>query len=156
MTKDHSHAHKAGPADIEHPVLDEATAAAETFATGETPHAASAESPVLRVIEVEAVTPAVIMEPGEPNGYTAIFFTDATPFAQKSLEIWEENLGALFGHMQKLAGVKSFEEAISLQTRFATDCFECFGRQSRDLVALSQQLASVGVAPLCGARPAAR
>ena len=155
MTRDHSDSHKAGPADAEHPALIHAQAI-ETSAADESPAAASAVAPVLRAIEVETVTPTISGEPDEPFGMAAAFFIDTAPFAHKSLEIWEENLGALFGHMQKLAGVKSFEEAIALQTRFATDCFECFGRQSRDLVALSQQLASVGVAPLCGARPAAR
>lgn len=156
MTKDHSDAHKAGPADTEHPVLDDATAA-ETSTYEEAPDASYAvASPVQRAIEVEALAPSVSMEPGESFGFATSFFIDATPFAQKSLEIWEENLGALIGHMQNLAGVKTIEEAVALQTQFATDCFECFGRQSRDLAALTQQLAIIGVAPLCGVRPAAR
>lgn len=160
MTKDLSDAHEAGPADIEHPVLEHPVVkeapAASAAAPSEAPAAVVALSTVDTEIGVEALAPSLAKESGEPFGFAASFFVDATPFAQKSLEIWEENLGALLEHMQNLAGVKTFEEAVALQTRFATDCFECFGRQSRDLVALTQQLSSVGVAPLCGVRPAAR
>jgi hypothetical protein len=154
MTKDHSDAHKAGPDDAEHPVLDHAPVAV-TSAPEESPAVAYTLAPIAPVIAVEAVIPAYVPDPGEPFGVASAFFIDSTPFAQKSLEIWEENLGAFLGHMQNLASVKTFEEVVALQTRFATDCFESFGRQSRDLVALTQKLASAGVAPLSGVRPAA-
>jgi hypothetical protein len=154
MTKDHSHAHKAESADTEHPELDETTAASAAAPAHASPVVCAAE-PVVPVIAVESFGPASNAEPDEPFGITAAFFIDATPLAQKSLEIWEENLNALMAHMENLAGVKTLEDAVALQTRFATDCFENFERQSRDLFALTRQLASAGVAPLCGTRVAA-
>jgi hypothetical protein len=154
MTRDHSDAHKVRPVDEERPELDDAPAAV-TSAPEEPPLAANSSAPVVQAIPVDSVAPAALAEPEEPFGAAAAFFIDATPLAQKSLEFWEENLGALIAHMENLAGVKTFEEAVTLQTRFATERFESFGRQSRDFAALTQQLASVGVAPLYGARAAA-
>ncbi len=154
MTRDHSNAHKVRPADEERPELDDAPAAA-TSAPEEPPVAAFAPAPVVLAIPFDPVAPAAPAEPQEPFGVAAAFFIDASPLAQKSLEFWEENLGAFLAHMENLAGVKTFEEAVTLQTRFATERFESFGRQSRDFVALTQQLASLGVAPLHGTRAAA-
>ena len=154
MTRDHSDAHTAGPADTERPAPDE-TPAAATSPLAEPPVAALEATPDLPAIVIEAVDPSNSGETDNSFGVATAFFLDASPLTQKSLEIWDENLNALMAHMESLAGVKTFEEAVALQTRFATQCFESFERQSRDLVALTQQLATVGVAPLCGTRAAA-
>ena len=151
MTKDHSDPHHATPAEPEHPAPLETTAS---------PTPTAEESPVMALQAAESVkshdfSPAIPAELPEPFGMTAAFFVDASPLAQKSLEIWDENLNAMMAYMESLAGVKTIEEAVALQTRFATERFETFGRQSRDLVALAQQLASIGVAPLCDTRAAA-
>jgi hypothetical protein len=118
------------------------------------------EETIVAAVEAEPIVTAPVLkadveETVEPFGYAAGLFVDASPFAKKSLEIWDENLNAFLTHVESLSGAKSVEEAIALQTRFATECFESFGRQSRDLVALTQQLASFNVAPLCGTRAAA-
>ncbi len=152
--KDHSDAPKVESADTEHPALCETTAASAPDPAPMHPSAYPAE-PVIPVIAVESPDPAADAESGEPFGIAAAFFFDATPLAQKSLEIWEENLNALMAHMENLAGVKTLEDAVALQTRFATDCYESFERQSRDLVALTRQLANMGVAPVCGTRATA-
>ncbi len=156
MTKDHSDAKKAKPAESapSEPVATPSvvTRSVVTPAPEATVVVAYEATPV---VSVEPIRAAAVEEPLEPFGYTTGLMVDARPLAQKSFEIWDENLNALLAHFEQLAGVKDVEEAISLQTRFATERFESFGRHSRDLVALTQQLASFGVAPLCGARAAA-
>lgn len=151
MTKDHSDPHHATPAEPEHPAPLETTVAPTPTAEEPPVTPLQAAEPIM----IHDFSPALAAELPEPFGMTAGFFVDARPLAQKSLEIWDENLSALMAHMESLAGVKTVEEAIALQTRFATERFESFGRQSRDLVALAQQLSSIGVAPLCGTRAAA-
>ena len=157
MTKDHSDAHHARPAETEHPAPVETIAKApQTSPVEEPPVEALQIAPSITREDDSPAAAAAFSEPfGEPFGMTAGFFFDTRPLAQKSLEIWEENLDAVMAHVESLSGVKSFEEAVALQTRFATERFESFGRQSRDLVALAQQLAGIGVAPLCDTRAAA-
>lgn len=149
MTKDHSDVKKPRTVEPAH-LKPVATPAPE-----ETIVAAVEAEPIVPAIVTAPVLKADVEETVEPFGYAAGLFVDASPFAKKSLEIWDENLNAFLTHVESLSGAKSVEEAIALQTRFATECFESFGRQSRDLVALTQQLASLNVAPLCGTRTAA-
>ncbi|MEF3367026.1 phasin family protein [Methylocystis sp. 9N] len=79
---------------------------------------------------------------------------DPALWQKKSFDLWTENLTAFFDFAERLAKAKTLEEVTDLHARFVTERLESVTRQSTELLTLAQRLASLPVAPLCGARAA--
>jgi hypothetical protein len=116
-----------------------------------------AAEPVVEIEDIVSTPLAVIEEAVESAGesFSASFKLDSASFTQKSLELWSENANAFFSFLEKFAQVKSFEEAVELQTRFANERLDAFLRQSKELMESARDMASLSSAPLCGAKKAA-
>jgi hypothetical protein len=141
--------------------------------TDESVVAASADAPAVEVVAeslsepvTEVVTEitdmvqaplAVIEEAVETatETFAASFKLDSSTFTQKSLELWSENADAFFDFIEKIARAKSFEEAVELQTRFATERLDVLLRQSKELMETARNMASLSAAPLCATKKAA-
>jgi hypothetical protein len=70
------------------------------------------EETIVAAVEAEPIVTAPVLkadveETVEPFGYAAGLFVDASPFAKKSLEIWDENLNAFLTHVESLSGARS-------------------------------------------------
>lgn len=105
--------------------------------------AASAVVAPLAVIE-EAIEPA-------QESFSASFEFDTALWSKRSLELWSENAAAFLGLAEGIAKAKSFEEVVDLQTRFASERFEAFIRQSKELMEFAKSLTVLSAAPLCDA-----
>lgn len=94
---------------------------------------------------------AVIEEAVEPaqESFSASFEFDTALWSKRSLELWSENAAAFVGLAEGIAKAKSFEEVVDLQTRFASERFEAFIRQSKELMEFARSLATLSAAPLC-------
>lgn len=79
---------------------------------------------------------------------------DAIQWSQKSFELWSENASAFLDFAEQLGKAKTLEEAVTLQTRFASERYESFLRQSKDFMTYAQRLMSVPGVPLSGVRAA--
>jgi hypothetical protein len=141
--------------------------------TGESVVAASAEAPAVEVVAESLSEPvtdvvaeitdmvqaplAVIEEAVETatENFAASFKLDSSTFTQKSMELWSENADAFFDFIEKIARAKSFEEAVELQTRFATERLDVLLRQSKELMETARNMASLSAAPLCATKKAA-
>jgi hypothetical protein len=120
-----------------------------------------AADPVAEIVDIVSAPLAVIEEAIEDavetasETLTASFKIDSSTFTQKSLELWSENANAFFDFVEQIARVKSFEEAVDLQSRFASERLEAFLRQSKELMESARDIASLSAAPLCGEKKAA-
>jgi len=102
-----------------------------------------------------AVAPApVVVESVDAQGFSAAFDFDSTIWSKKYFELWAENAQAFLELAEQIAKAKTFDEAVALQSRFASGRFEAFLRQSKDVMTLAQRMTSMTVAPLCGTRAA--
>jgi hypothetical protein len=117
--------------------------------------------PVAEIVDIVSAPLAVFEEAIEEavesasESLTASFKIDSSTFTQKSLELWSENANAFFDFVEQIARVKSFEEAVDLQSRFASERLEAFLRQSKELMESARDMASLSTAPLCGVKKAA-
>lgn len=111
------------------------------------------EAPTSVVVAVQASAPAVL-ESVVSQEFSADIAFDATLWSKKVFELWSQSAQAFLDHAEQIAKAESFEEVVSLQSRFAGAQFEAFLRQSQEVMALAQRMASVSAAPLCGARAA--
>jgi hypothetical protein len=100
---------------------------------------------------------AAIEEAVEAAGETfaASFKFESSTFTQKSLDLWSENADAFFDFVEQISRAKSFEEAVELQSRFASERLEAFLRQSKELMETARDMASLSAAPLCATKKAA-
>lgn len=89
------------------------------------------------------------------EAFAASFEFDSGNWVKKSIEIWAENAAAVLDLAEEIGKAKKFEDVIDIQSRFASDRFAAFIRQSEELMELARTLASLSVAPLCDARKAA-
>ncbi|MFG3756321.1 phasin family protein, partial [Klebsiella pneumoniae] len=72
----------------------------------------------------------------------------ASDYATKLLEIAKTNTDEAFGFAQALLGSKSVTDAFGLMNSHAHRQFELLTAQSKDLVELSQKVASEAVEPI--------
>lgn len=116
-----------------------------------------AAEPVVEIEDIVSAPLAVIEEAVEAasESFSASFKFDSSGFAQKSLELWSENANAFFSFLEQYARVKSVEEAVELQTRFANERLDAFLRQSKELMETARDMANLSAAPLCGTKKAA-
>ncbi len=96
---------------------------------------------------------AVIEEAVEPaqESFSASFEFDTALWSKRSLELWSENAAAFVGLAEGIAKAKSFEEVVDLQSRVASERFEAFIRQSKELMEFARGLTTLSAAPLCDA-----
>jgi hypothetical protein len=116
-----------------------------------------AAEPVAEIVDIVSTPLAVIEEAVESasESFAASFKIDSSTLTQKSLALWSENANAFFDFVEQIARAKSFEEAVELQSRFASERLEAFLRQSKDLMESVRDIASLSTAPLCGVKKAA-
>ncbi len=116
------------------------------------PVAAAAE-----IVDIVSTPLAVIEQAAESaaESFSASFDFDASAWSKKSLELWSENANAFLAFAEQLGKAKSFEEAIDLQSRFASERFEAFVRQSQELMAAAKTLTSFAPAAFRDMRKAA-
>ncbi|KAF2990800.1 phasin family protein [Methylocystis sp. MJC1] len=115
---------------------------------------AAAPAPLNEGVASAVVAPlAVIEEAIEPaqESFSASFEFDTALWSKRSLELWSENAAAFLGLAEGIAKAKSFEEVVDLQTRFASERFEAFIRQSTELMEFARGLTTLTAAPLCDA-----
>ncbi len=100
---------------------------------------------------------ALIEEAAESaaESFSASFEFDSSAWSKKSFELWTENAAAFLEFAEQVVKAKSFEEAVDLQSRFATERFDAFIRQSKELMDIAKSMASFAAAPLCDVRKAA-
>lgn len=100
---------------------------------------------------------AVIEEAVESasEAFSASFQFDSSLWSKKSIELWAENAAAFLDLTEQVARAKNFEDIIDIQSRFASERFEAFIRQSQELMDFARRLATLSAAPHAGARKAA-
>lgn len=131
-------------------ILAEVVAAAQAIeepAPAPTPEIAEGLLAPIAVMEAAADSTA--------EAFSASFDFDTSAWSRKSLELWSENAGAYLDFAERLAQARSVEEAVDIQSRFASERFEAFIRQSKELMDVATAMASFAAAPLCDVRKAA-
>ncbi len=146
----------------------------ETLAAAPTETSFAAEAPVETVapeaVAFEPVQPvapeiadsisaplAVIEEAVESatEAFSASLQFDTSDWSKKSIELWAENAAAFLDLAEEIGKAKSLEDVLDIQSRFASDRFQVFIRQSQELMDLARRVATLSVAPLYGAQKAA-
>lgn len=119
--------------------------------------AAPAPKPAAEAVEVVSKPLATLEQVVESTteAFSASFAFDASLWSKKSLELWAESAAAFLDLAERIVKAQTFDEVIDLQSQFASERFEAFVRQSKDLMELAQSMASVSTAPLCEVRKAA-
>lgn len=133
------------------PAGDEATA--EPVLASE----AAAPEPAAEIVDIVSAPLAVIEDAVESatEGFAAAFSFDTSEWTKKSLQVWSENAEAFLALVEQVSKAQSFEEVVDLQSRFASERFEAFVRQSKELMDVAKNMAAVTAAPLCNVRKAA-
>lgn len=118
---------------------------------------ASAPEPAAEIADIVSTPLAVIEDAAETatESFAAAFSFDASEWSKKSLQIWSENAEAFLALVEQVSRAQTFEEIVDLQSRFASERFEAFVRQSKELMDVAKNMASVTTAPLCDVRKAA-
>lgn len=143
---------KSKPAPAETPAVAETlteTAPALVIPPAAAPATTSPAAPVAAPTTALTTVASQIVAP-DAAGETF----DPALWQKKSFDLWTENLTAFFDFAERLAKAKTLEEVTDLHARFVTERLESVTRQSTELLTLAQRLASLPVAPLCGARAA--
>jgi hypothetical protein len=138
----------------------ETPAEAVTMDAAPEPAAVEPVAPVAAAAEIVDIvsTPLAVIEQAAESAaesFSASFDFDASAWSKKSLELWSENANAFLAFAEQLGKAKSFEEAIDLQSRFASERFEAFVRQSQELMAAAKTLTSFAPAAFRDMRKAA-
>ena len=60
----------------------------------------------------------------------------------KAVEMMQVNTDSLFGFAKKFLGVKTFADAVELQSSFARECFETYTAQAKEMQELFSKVAS--------------
>jgi phasin family protein len=80
------------------------------------------------------------------NGFPAGFQAIATAYGDYTKKSFEDTRS----FVEKLAGAKSFDKAIEIQTEFAKSAFETFVSESQKISALYGELAKQSYKPISG------
>lgn len=126
-----------------------------------TDHVASEQAapvaPAPEIVDSISTPLAVIEEAVESatEALSASFQFDTSDWSKKSIDLWAENASAFLDLAEEIGKAKSLEEVLDVQSRFASDRFAAFIRQSQELMDLARRVATLSVAPLCGAQKAA-
>ncbi len=93
-----------------------------------------------------------LAQPSHGPEFAAGIALDASEWSKKSFNAWNENATAMLDYAARLSKATSFDDVMSIQTRFFSERFDALSRQSAELCALGQALISVSAAPSFGAR----
>lgn len=144
-----------------------AAAPQETSFAADAPVVDAVESVALEVVQPVAPAPeiadsisaplAVIEEAVESatEALSASLQFDTSDWSKKSIDLWAENAAAFLDLAEEIGKAKTLEEVLDVQSRFASDRFQAFIRQSQELMDLARRVATFSVAPLYGAQKAA-
>ncbi|WP_363350966.1 phasin family protein [Methylocystis echinoides] len=148
---------QAAPAEAPEEALRAEIPAQEPVLSEAASPAAPAPTPEPEIVDIVSAPLAVIEEAAESaaESFSASFEFDTSAWSKKSLELWAENAAAFLEFAEQVVKAKSFEEAVDIQSRFASERFEAFVRQSQELMDVAKNLASFAAAPLCDVRKAA-
>ncbi len=121
------------------------------------PEPAAASAPEPEIVDIVSAPLAVIEAAAETaaESFSASFEFDASAWSKKSLDLWAENASAFLAFAEQVSKAKTLEEVVDLQSRFASERFEAFVRQSQELMEAAKSLTSFAAAPLCDVRKAA-
>jgi hypothetical protein len=128
-------------------------AAAKREAEPSAPMAAApvAAEPVTAVATVASSESAPAKSPAsEPSPE---FFYSAT-WSMKPLDLWSENTVAFLDFAEQLGKAKNLEDVMNVQSRFTSERYESFVRQSKDFMEFAQSFATVAAGPFGGVRAA--
>ncbi|MGJ0510373.1 MAG: phasin family protein [Methylocystis sp.] len=139
------------------PVETAAEAAAIAAADAVAPSLAQTAAPEPEIADSISAPLAVIEEAVESatDAFSASFQFDSSGWSKKSIDLWAENAAAFLDLAEEIGRAKTFEDVIDIQSRFASERFAAFIRQSQELMDLARNVATLSVAPLCGAQKAA-
>ncbi len=114
-------------------------------------------APAPEIVDSISTPLAVIEEAVESatEALSASFKFDSSDWSKKSIDLWAENASAFLDLAEEIGKAKTLEEVLDVQSRFASDRFAAFIRQSQELMDLARRVASFSVAPLYGAQKAA-
>lgn len=131
--------------------------AEETLAVAFVPETTVAPEPAGEIVNIVSTPLAVIEEAVESatEAFSASFEFDTSAWSKKSFELWAENATAFLDLAERVAKARTFEEVVDLQSRFASERFEAFVRQSKELMDFAKSVATMTAAPLRDARKAA-
>jgi hypothetical protein len=115
------------------------------------------KEPAAEIVDIVSAPLAVIEEAVEnaTEGFAAAVSFDSSLWSKKSLELWSENAAAFFALVDQVSRAQTFEEIVDLQSRFANERFEAFIRQSKELMEVAKNMATLSAAPLCDVRKVA-
>jgi hypothetical protein len=132
-------------------------AASEALASEAATVESQASEAAAEIVDIVSAPLAVIEEAVESaaESFSASFDFDASAWSKKSLELWAENASAFLAFAEQAAKAKSFDELLDLQSRFASERFEAFVRQSNEIMEAAKSMTSFAAAPLCDTRKAA-
>jgi hypothetical protein len=118
---------------------------------------AAPKEPVAEIVDIVSAPLAVIEEAVEnaTEGFAAAVSFDTSLWSKKSLDLWSENAAAFFALVDQVSKAQTFEEIVDLQSRFANERFEAFIRQSKELMEVAKNMASLSAAPLRDVRKVA-
>lgn len=114
----------------------------------------AAEALVVTPPPAKPAAPVVIEAVAAKEHVSAAFKFDSAEWSKRSFDLWSENATAVLDLADQIAKAKSVDEVVSLQSRFATDRFDSFLRQSKEAMAFAQSLFVIATKPFYGA-PAA-
>ncbi|MGE5369397.1 MAG: phasin family protein [Chloroflexota bacterium] len=103
-------------------------------------------------------TPLAVIEEAVESATEALSASlqfDTSDWSKKSIDLWAENAAAFLDLAEEIGKAKTLEEVLDVQSRFASDRFQAFIRQSQELMDLARRVATFSVAPLYGAQKAA-
>lgn len=114
-------------------------------------------APATEIADSISAPLAVIEEAVESasEAFSASIHVDSSDWSKKSIELWSENAAAFLDLAEEIGKAKSFEDVLDIQSRFASERLAAFFRQSQELMDLARRMATLSVAPLCGAQKAA-
>ncbi len=118
---------------------------------------AASPEPAPEITDIVSAPLAVVEEAAETatEGFAAAFAFDASEWSKKSIEVWSENAEAFLVLVEQVSKAQTFEEIVDLQSRFASERLEAFMRQSKELMDVAKNIATLSAAPLCDVRKAA-
>jgi len=103
-------------------------------------------------------TPLAVIEEAVESATEALSASlqfDTSDWSKKSIDLWAENAAAFLDLAEEIGKAKTLEEVLDVQSRFASDRFQAFIRQSQELMDLARRVATFSVPPLYGAQKAA-
>jgi hypothetical protein len=123
--------------------------------------AAPSVEPPLAEAAPQTIVPVTVFASDDVEAFVADFDFDFDfefdpgAWSKKIFDLWSENAYALVDFAEGLAKAKTFEDIVTLQSRFANEQVEGFVRQSKELMAFGRRSAGAAAGPICYSAAAA-